>query len=415
MRKHDARQPRKIEKGRIMRSAVVNLGAIVSGDLAAPFASGDTVILDGGRIARVGTASAAEIESCDVVIDAGGATAIPGLIDSHVHITFGDYTPRQKTVGFLESYLHGGITTAVSASEVHVPGRPTDPDGVKALAIAAQRCFANYRPGGMRVVAGSIILEPGVSAADLQEVAAKGVCLAKAGFGSFASPFDYIPLIGWARAAGLITTVHTGGASIPGSSPITAEHLLAMRPHVSFHVNGGPVAMPDRDFERLVKESDMALQLCTAGNLRTALLCTALVERHGALDRLLIATDTPTGSGIMPLGVLYTVSHVASLGKLAPEIAIAAATGNNARHFNLSGGYLREGTDADLVIVDAPLGGSQGDALSALANGDIPAIAGVISNGVPRFVGRSRNTPPSVRRVQVVSNRVPFDFSSSPH
>jgi enamidase len=414
MRKH-ARQSGKTEKGSIMRSAVVNLGAIVSGDLAAPFARGDTVVLDGGHIARVGTASAAEIESCDVVIDAGGATAIPGLIDSHVHITFGDYTPRQKTVGFLESYLHGGITTAVSASEVHVPGRPADPDGVKALAIAAQRCFANYRPGGMRVVAGSIILEPGVSAADLQEVAAKGVRLAKAGFGAFASPFEYVPLIGWARAAGLITTVHTGGASIPGSSPTTAEHLLAMRPHVSFHVNGGPVAMPDRDFERLVKESDMALQLCTAGNLRTALLCAALVTRHGALDRLLIATDTPTGSGIMPLGVLYTISHVASLGKLAPELAIAAATGNNARHFNLSGGYLREGADADVVIVDAPLGGSQGDALSALANGDIPAIAGVISNGVPRFVGRSRNTPPSVRRVQVASNRVPFDFSSSPH
>jgi enamidase len=398
-----------------MRSAVVNLGTIVTGDLKTPFAEGDTILLDGGRIARVGTASAAEIEGCDVVIDAGGATAIPGLIDSHVHITFGDYTPRQKTVGFLESYLHGGITTSVTASEVHVPGRPTDPEGVKALAIAAQRCFATYRPGGMRVIAGSIILEPGVTEADLKEVAGKGVRLAKAGFGAFASPFDYVPLIKWARDAGLITTVHTGGASIPGSSPITADHLLAMRPHVSFHVNGGPVAMPDPDFERLVTESDMALQLCTAGNLRTALLCTALVQQHGALDRLLIATDTPTGSGIMPLGVLYTISHVAALGRLAPELAIAAATGSNARHFRLSGGFLREGADADLVIIDAPLGGSQPDGLSALAHGDIPAIASVISNGVPRFVGRSRNTPPSVRKVQVATNRVPFDFSGAAH
>ena len=59
----------------------------------------------------VGTACAAEVEACDVVIDAGGMTAIPGLIDSHVHITFGDYTPRQRTVGYLESYLHGGVTT----------------------------------------------------------------------------------------------------------------------------------------------------------------------------------------------------------------------------------------------------------------------------------------------------------------
>ena len=65
--------------------------------------------------------------------------AMPGLIDSHVHITFGDYTPRQKTVGFLESYIHGGVTTCISASEVHVPGRPRDPAGVKALAIAARK------------------------------------------------------------------------------------------------------------------------------------------------------------------------------------------------------------------------------------------------------------------------------------
>ena len=176
--------------------------------LTAPLASGDTVLLDGGTIAKVGTASAAELESCDVVIDAGGATAIPGLIDSHVHITFGDYTPRQKTVGFLESYLHGGITTSVSASEVHVPGRPTDPEGVKALAIAAAALLC--APIGRAACGwwqGSIILEPGVTAADLKEVAAKGVRLAKAGFGAFASPFDYVPLIGWARDAGLITTV----------------------------------------------------------------------------------------------------------------------------------------------------------------------------------------------------------------
>ena len=183
-------------------------------------------------------------------------TAIPGLIDSHVHITFGDYTPRQRTVGFLESYLHGGITTSISASEVHVPGRPNDPEGVKALALAAQRCFATYRPGGMRVIAGSVILEPGLTAADFKELAAKGVTLAKAGFGAVKTAYDYVPLVTDAKAAGLITTCHTGGSSIPGSGAITGDHLLAMHPHVSFHINGGPTAMPDADFERVIKESE---------------------------------------------------------------------------------------------------------------------------------------------------------------
>src|ERR1700736_5459392 len=143
-----------------MKVAIVNLGQIVSGDWHVPFAAGDTVLIEEARIAAVGSAPAGAVESADVIIDAGGMTAIPGLIDSHVHVTFGDYTPRQRTVGFLESYLHGGVTTALSASQVHVPGRPKDPEGVKALAIAASKCFEHYRPGGMRVLAGSVILEP---------------------------------------------------------------------------------------------------------------------------------------------------------------------------------------------------------------------------------------------------------------
>src|SRR5262249_44448025 len=206
----------------------------------------------------VGTAAAAAVESADVVVDADGMTAIPGLIDSHVHITFGDYTPRQRTVGYLESYLHGGTTTAISASEVHVPGRPRDPEGVKALAVAAQRSCADYRPGGMKVIAGSVILEPGLQAADFKELAQKGVRLAKAGFGGVKTAYDYVPLVADAKAAGLITTCHTGGSSIPGSGAITGDHLLKMHPHVSFPVNGGPAARPDPRFERAARPANVA-------------------------------------------------------------------------------------------------------------------------------------------------------------
>src|SRR3954468_24182738 len=106
-----------------MKTAITNLGRIVTGDWRDAFAQGDTILMQDGRITAVGTVSANVVEAADVVIDADGATAIPGLIDSQVHNTFGDYTPRQKTVGFLESYVHGGVTTAISASEVHVPGR----------------------------------------------------------------------------------------------------------------------------------------------------------------------------------------------------------------------------------------------------------------------------------------------------
>jgi enamidase len=398
-----------------MRLAITNIGTIVSGDWRAPLLAGDTIITRGARIETVGGASAAEVEACDVVIDADGATAIPGLIDSHVHVTFGDYTPRQQAVGYLESYIHGGVTTAISASEVHVPGRPRDAEGVKALAVAARKCFEHYRPGGMTVHAGSIILEPGLTGNDLGEVAKLGVRLAKAGFGAFANAYEYAPLIAAARAHDMITTVHTGGSSIPGSGAITGDHLLALKPHVSFHINGGPTAMPDRDFERVIRESDMALQICTAGNLRTALLCAGLAQRLEAFDRLIIGTDTPTGSGIMPLGMLYTIAHLSSLAGIAPEIAIAAATGSNARVYRLDCGALAAGKAADIVLIDAPDGGTQTDALSAIRNGDIAAVGAVITAGEPRFVGRSRNTPATTRNVRVAACGLPRDFSGARH
>jgi len=398
-----------------MRVAIVNIGTIVSGDLDEPIAKGDTIITDGDRIVAVGTAAAREVDICDIVIDADSTTAIPGLIDSHVHITFGDFTPRQQAVGYLESYVHGGVTTAISASEVHVPGRPRDAEGVKALAVAAHKCFEHYRPGGMKVYAGSVILEPTLSGNDLGEIAKKGVWLAKAGFGAFKTAFEYAPLVAAARAHGMITTCHTGGSSIPGSGAITGDHLLAMKPHVSFHVNGGPTAMPDRDFERIIVEGDMALQVCTAGNLRTALLCAALAQRHDAFDRLIVATDTPTGSGVMPLGMLYTMSHLASLGGIAPELCIAAATGSNARVYGLDSGLLAAGRAADIVLLDAPDGGTQDSALGAIRNGDIAAVGAVITAGVPRFVGRSRNTPATTRNVRIASCKVPRDFSGARH
>jgi len=122
-------------------------------------------------------------------------------------------------LGISKGYVHGGVTTAISAPEVHVPGRPRDPEGVKALAVAARKCFEHYRPGGMTVHAGSIILEPGLTGNDLGEVAKLGVWLAKAGFGGVANTYEYAPLIAAARAHGMITTVHTGARRFRASAP----------------------------------------------------------------------------------------------------------------------------------------------------------------------------------------------------
>ena len=120
-----------------------------------------------------------------------------------------------------------------------MPGRPSDPPGVKALAVAAQRCFAGYRLDGMKVIAGSVILEPGLITADFKELAGKGVKLAKAGFGAVK---DRLRL----RAAGARRQKRRPDHHLPhrrlidiGLRAITGDRLLAMHPHVSFHINSG--------------------------------------------------------------------------------------------------------------------------------------------------------------------------------
>jgi enamidase len=336
----------------------------------------------------------------EVVIDAAGTTVIPGLIDSHVHTTFADFTPRQNVIGFLESYLHGGTTSVISASEVHVPGRPSDPAGLKALALAAQRCFADYRPGGMTVHAGSVILEPTLTAEDFREVHEDGVWMAKAGFGAFDTPMDYVPVVHAAKDAGLTVMSHTGGGSIPGSAAkISADVLLEMRPHIAGHVNGGPTALTPEENQRMVEEGDgIALQISHAGNLPSAIdICDRALDR-GVLERVLISTDTPTGSGVISLGMLRQMAELASLSEMTARQTVSAATGSVTAVYGLDEGLLEVGRPANLLVMDAPVGSRADDALGALDVGDLPAIGVAITHGEVRFT-RSRNTPAPVRKI----------------
>jgi len=387
--------------------ALVGIGDSHSGDLAATPLAGDALVCEDGVITWIGSTSDVDVSQADQVLDVAGAAVWPGLIDSHVHVTFGDYTPRQRTVGFLESYLHGGMTRAISASEVHVPGRPTDVSGVKALAIAAERCFRTYRPAGVTVHGGSVILEPGLQAADFEELRAEGVWLAKGGFGAFSKPADYAPVVRAAQTAGITVMQHTGGGSIKGSlGLVDAEALLEIRPDVLGHVNGGPTSLADSGARALVEHGGtMALQLVQAGNLRSAISICASALELGCEERLLIASDTPTGTGVIPLALLRTMAELVSLGPLSPGLAVAAATGSVGRVYGLDAGRLEVGRPADLVVVDAPLGSVADSWQGALQRGDLPAVAAVVTQGQVRF-DRSRNTPPPKRPVSLTHGHV---------
>ncbi|MGH9758016.1 MAG: amidohydrolase family protein, partial [Candidatus Acidiferrales bacterium] len=152
-----------------------NIGLILSGDIEKPIIDADTVVAVDGKITAIGKEKDLDVSCATITIDANATTLTPGLIDSHVHPVVGDWTPRQNQLGWIDSCLHGGVTTMISAGEVHTPGRPKDVVGLKAMAIFAQRAFTAFRPGGVHVLAGAPVIEHGMVEDDFKEMAAAGV------------------------------------------------------------------------------------------------------------------------------------------------------------------------------------------------------------------------------------------------
>ena len=386
-----------------MKTLIRNAGQIVSGDIVAPLLDGDSIAIDDGKITAVGRALEGD---ADTVIDAHGATVIPGLIDSHCHPVFGDFTPRQRTMDFIESGLHGGLTTMISAGEVHLPGRPKDVVGLKALAIVAAKAYANLRPAGVKLHAGAPILELGMVEDDFAEMARAGVTLVgEIGLGSVRTGKDAAPMVRWAKKHGMTVTIHTGGPSIAGSNPISAEVVLEADPHVVGHINGGTTSMSEREIDALVATT-MALEIVHCGNGRTALHTLRRATDARALHRIIIGNDAPSGTGVVPLGILRVIAHLVSLGGLSPEAAVCMASGNTARVYGLPVGVIAPGREADLCIVDAPIGSVGRTALEALQAGDLFGISMVLIDGHVK-VGRSRNTPPAARAAEVVKGQGP--------
>ena len=386
-----------------MRTLIKNIGQLVSGDIERPLLDADSVLIADGKFHTVGRGLDG---AADIVVDAKGSTLIPGLIDSHCHPVFGDFTPRQRTMDFIESGLNGGLTTMISAGEVHLPGRPKDIVGLKALAIVAAKAYANLRPAGVKVHGGAPILELGLVEEDFAEMARAGVKLVgEIGLGSVKTGKDAAPMVRWAKKHGMTVTIHTGGPSIAGSNPISAEVVLEADPHVVGHINGGTTSMSEREIDSLVATS-LALEIVHCGNGKTALHTLARATDARALHRIIIGNDAPSGTGVVPLGILRVIAHLASLGGLAPEAAVCMATGNTARVYGLPVGQIAAGREADCCIVDAPVGSVGRTALEALRAGDLFGISMVLIDGQIR-IGRSRNTPPAARAAEVVKGQGP--------
>jgi len=385
------------------RLVIRNIGLLLSGDLATPILDADTIVAESGKIVAVGKEKDVDTSNPTQTIEANGIALSPGLIDSHVHPVAGDWTPRQNQLCWIDCCLHGGVTTMVSAGEVHTPGRPKDIIGLKAMAVFAQRAFSAFRPGGVKVLGGAPVLEHGMTEDDFKELAAAGVTLlGEIGLGSVKDGATAHQMVDWARKYGIQSTIHTGGPSIPGSGLIDKDVVLAADADIIGHINGGHTALPDDQITTLCERSPRALEVVHNGNERAALLTMRTARELNCLDRVILGTDCPAGSGVQPLGIIRMISMLSSLGDIAAETAVCFATGNTARQRNLDCGIIEVGRAANFVFMDKAQHSSGKHLLDSIQKGDLPGIGMVVIDGLVS-IQRSRNTPPATKLPEILA------------
>jgi enamidase len=378
---------------------IKNIGALVTGKLENPLRQGDSIFIKDGIVQAIGTGLH---QAADRTIDANGITAIPGLIDSHSHPSIGEYTPAQNTLGWITNYMHGGVTALISAGELHLPGLPLPPDARTALSVAivTKKCYDHLRPSGVKVHAGTLLLVPGLTEKDFDEIQALGIKLVKFIF------YDYSLLpngeanryVEWAHARGIKVKIHSGGVSRSGVSQVAGFDMVQkIRPDIIGHITGGPIPMPEADMIRIANETECFMEICTSGNYRLALSLARVVKAQGLHHRVLLGTDTPGGTGIVPRGILREIAFLSAVGEIEPEKSICMATGNVGRAHELNIGIVEEGRPADIVLLHKITGSVAKDALDCFAKGDLPGISYVIIDGVVQVAGRSQQTPPPER------------------
>lgn len=382
---------------------IKNIGLLLSGDLDRPILDADTVVVQDGIITAVGKEKDCDTAQPDLLIDARKTCLAPGLIDSHVHPVFGDWTPRQNQLGWIESTMNGGVTTMISAGEVHLPGRPKDIVGLKALAITAQRAFDSFRPGGVKVLAGAPVIEKGMTEQDFKELADAGVkLLGEVGLGSVKAGEEAQKMVAWARKYGIQSTIHTGGPSIPGSGLIDKDVVLEADADIIGHINGGHTSLSEAHVCELCEKSTRGIEIVHNGNEKVAIAAAQHAIHLKCPHRVILGTDGPAGSGVQPLGILRMIALLSSLGNIPAELVFCFATGNTARMRNLNCGLIEPGRAADFVFMDRAQHTAGRDLLDSVRLGDIPGIGMVMIDGLVRC-HRSRNTPPATEVPVIVS------------
>lgn len=327
------------------------------------------------------------------IIDCMDLLLIPGLIDAHVHITGGggEGGPASRMPELqLSMMIEAGVTTVVGCLGTDGITRSVDSVLMKVKSLRAQGVSAWMYTGAYQVPPPSITGDILRDITLIEEVIGLGEIAVSDHRSSVPTTTELTRLVAHTRVAGMIggkagiVNVHMGDAIDPFRPihNVVAHSELNYKQFVPTHCNrNARIFEESKEYGKkgYVDITTSSYPYYMDEEIKPSVALKQLLDSGVPIKHITFTSDScgslpgfdpETGKLVkmemgLPSSILREIKEAVTVDNIPLELALQVATSNPADILILSGkGYIKEGYDADLVLLDANY-----DIIHVMANG----------------------------------------------
>ncbi len=315
------------------------------------------------------------------VIDCAGLNLVPGLIDSHVHITGGggEGGPATRMPELeISMMIDGGVTTVIGCLGTDGITRTVDSVLMKVKSIRAKGMSAWMYTGAYQVPPPTITGDVARDIALIEEVIGVGEVAVSDHRSSVPTLSELTRIVAHARVAGMIggkagiVNMHMGDARDPFRPihDVVANSEMGYRQFIPTHCNRNDYIFEDaKEYGKkgFVDITTSSYPYYQDEEIKPSKALKLLLESGVPIKHITFTSDAcgslpgfdpETGKLIkiemgLPDSVLREIKESVTDEGISLETALQVATSNPADILKLQGkGYIKEGFDADILVLD---------------------------------------------------------------